>query len=145
MIPAPANPTVQSESELARRAAAEHHALLRRVRLFSGVAFFLFAALYASRGEWKSLGGLTCSAAVVMMNFAWLEQIVGEVLQPTPNLKAWRLTVRTLARFALFGAALTITIFIARFDAISVLLGFSVLVAGILGEAVYSTFVSFKS
>lgn len=112
--------------------------MLRRLRLFSLAAFLALASGYAVAREWKSLLGLTCSAAVIMINFLWLEDIVVRVLQPTPRLKAWRLAVRTLARFALFGAAFSIAIFVARFDALSVLLGFSVLVLGILMEAVYS-------
>ncbi|MGZ4810172.1 MAG: hypothetical protein ACXV7D_12675 [Thermoanaerobaculia bacterium] len=47
--------------------------------------------------------------------------------------------MRTLARFGLLGAALLVTIFVARFHALSVLLGFSIVVVGIIGEALYST------
>lgn len=142
MTQIPEVPTSLHDLELARRSALEHHSVLRRVRLFSLGWYVAFAAFYAIAGEWKSLIGLTCSAAVIMINFLWLEDIVSRVLQPTPRLKAWRLAVRTLARFALFGVAFSIAIFFARFDALSVLLGFSVLVAGILTEAVYSTFKS---
>jgi hypothetical protein len=48
-----------------------------------------------------------------------------------------------LGRYALLGAALSIAIFVARFNALSVLLGFSILVVGIMSEAVYSTVRSF--
>ena len=65
-------------------------------------------------------------------------QIVEAVLQPSPRLKAWRLSLRTLARFALLGVALSVAIFVARFNAVSVLLGFSIVVVGIMGEALYS-------
>ena len=80
-----------------------------------------------------------------MINFAWLEGTVTLFLQPTSRHKSWRLAVRPLARFVLFGVTLSIAIFVARFDALSVLLGFSVLVAGILMEAVYSTIQSFRT
>jgi hypothetical protein len=43
-----------------------------------------------------------------------------------------------VARFALFGLALTITLYLVRLNTISVLLGFSVVVIGILAEGVYS-------
>jgi hypothetical protein len=43
-----------------------------------------------------------------------------------------------MARFALFGVALTVAIFVAGFDPISVLLGFSIVVIGIMGEALYA-------
>ena len=101
-------------------------------------AFFVFAAAVLARSGWRALAGLTCSAAVTMINFLWLEEIVEGVLQPTPRLHAWRLSLRTLARFALLGVALTVAIFVARFNAVSVLLGFSIVVVGIMGEALYS-------
>ena len=78
-----------------------------------------------------------------MINFLWLEEIVEGLLQPTPRRHPWRLTVRTLSRFALLGVALLVTIFVARMNAVSVLLGFSIVVVGIMGEAVYSTIRSF--
>jgi hypothetical protein len=113
-------------------------AVLRRVRRTSIAAFFVFAAAVLWWSGWRALGGLTCSAAVTMINFLWLEEIVEGVLQPTPRLHAWRLSLRTLARFALLGVALTVAIFVARFNAVSVLLGFSIVVVGIMGEALYS-------
>ena len=48
----------------------------------------------------------------------------------------------SLARFALLGVALSVAIFVARFNAVSVLLGFSIVVVGILGEGLYSGFSS---
>jgi hypothetical protein len=92
---------------------------------------------------WQGFVGLTCSAAVVMINFLWLEEVVDNLLQPTPHLHAWRLTLRALARFALLGVALLVTIFVARFNALSVLLGFSIVVVGIMGEAAYALYRSF--
>jgi len=79
-----------------------------------------------------------------MINFLWLEEVVEALLQPTPRRHFGRLTVRTLSRFALLGVALLVTIFVARMNAVSVLLGFSVVVVGIMGEAVYSTIRSFS-
>lgn len=119
--------------------------LVRRVMLFGGIAWGLFALWFTLRAEWWSLLGLTCSAAVVMINFLWLEEIVVRLLQPAPHVKAWRLGLRTLARFALFGVALLVTILVARFNAISVLLGFSIVVIGIMGEACYALVRSFRN
>jgi hypothetical protein len=79
-----------------------------------------------------------------MINFLWLEEIVETLLQPTPRRHFGRLTVRTLSRFALVGLALLVTTLVARFNAASLLLGFSIVVVGIMGEAVYSTFRSFS-
>jgi hypothetical protein len=78
-----------------------------------------------------------------MISFLWLEEIVSVLLQPAAHLHARRLTLRTLARFVLLGVALTVTIVIARFNAVSVLLGFSIIVVGICGEALYSLYRSF--
>ena len=120
---------------------AEH--VIRRIRLISIAAYVVFAIWIAVAIGWRGLVGLTCSAAVVMINFLWLEEIVENLLQPTPHLHAWRLTLRALARFALLGVALLITIFVARFNALSVLLGFSIVVVGIIGEALYAVYRSF--
>lgn len=114
--------------------------VLRRVRLFSAAAYVAMAAfLLIYAGFWAFLG-LTCSATVIMINFLWLEEIADHVLQPTPRLQAWRLTFRAFLRFALLGLALTVTIFVARFNALSVLLGFSIVVVGIMGEAAYTIY-----
>ncbi|MEA2570090.1 MAG: hypothetical protein QOI24_2091 [Acidobacteriota bacterium] len=114
--------------------------VLRRVRRISVVAYVLFAAFSLYTGGFYALIGLTCSGAVVMINFLWLEGIVDSVLQPAPHPKPWRLTLRSLARFGLFGVALSVAIFVARFNASSVLLGFSIVVVGIIGEALYSVY-----
>lgn len=117
----------------------EKPAVRRIVRCAIGA--WLVAALgYALAGQWWGLAGLTCSAGVVIINFLWLEAIVSVVLQPAPRVKAWRLGVRALARFTLFGAALAVSIFVVRFNPLSVLIGFSVLVIGIGCEALYSVY-----
>jgi hypothetical protein len=108
------------------------------VKKFAFAGYGVMAVPTLFLAGWRPFVGLTCSAAVVMINFLWLEGIVGKTLQPAPQVKAWRLAVRTLARFALFGAALTIAIFVVRFNTLSVLLGFSIIVIGIMGEAAYT-------
>ena len=102
--------------------------------------WLVFAVFLAISGGFRGVLGLTCSAAVTMISFLWLEEIVDVLLQPAAHLHARRLTLRTLARFALLGVALTVTIIIARFNAVSVLLGFSIIVVGICGEALYSLY-----
>lgn len=118
-------------------------AVVRRIRRIASAAYVVFALWALISGGFRGFLGLTCSAAVVMINFLWLEEIVQNLLQPTPNLRPWRLTLRAFARFVLLGLALTVTIVIARFDALSVLLGFSIVVVGIMGEALYSVYRSF--
>lgn len=109
-----------------------------RVKRVSVWAYFVFAAGVLFFRGFKAFVGLTCSAAVTMISFLWLEEIVTTILQPSPQPNARRLTVRALARFVLLGVATSVTIFVARFDAVGVLLGFSVVVVGIIGEAAYS-------
>lgn len=115
-----------------------NEATLPRIRRIAAVAYVIFVPFVLVASGWRGLIGLTCSALVTMINFLWLEEIVEAVLQPSPRLKAWKLSLRTLARFALLGVALSVAIFVARFNAVSVLLGFSIVVVGIMGEALYS-------
>ena len=117
--------------------------VLRRIKLTALAATAVFAFFTAIYGRFRDVLGLTCSAAVTMISFLWLEEIANVLLQPAAHLHARRLTLRTLARFALLGVALTVTIIIARFNALSVLLGFSIIVVGIFGEALYSLYRSF--
>lgn len=117
--------------------------VLRRIKRNALIAAAIFAVFCTFSGGFQGFLGLTCSAAVTMISFLWLEEIVAVLLQPAAHLHARRLTLRTLARFALLGVALSVTIIIARFNAVSVLLGFSIIVVGICGEALYSVYRSF--
>ena len=134
--PAAAGATSEAETEPAA-------SVVRRVRFFSLAAYFFFAVWMLATAGWNALVGLTCSAAVVMINFLWLEEIVENLLQPAPHLHTWKLTWRAMARFALLGVALVVTIFVARFNALSVLLGFSIVVVGIIAEGLYAIYRSF--
>ena len=119
--------------------------VLRRVKWMALATYVIFAVFVAFSRGFQSFVGLTCSAAVTMISFLWLEEIVTTLLQPSPQLHAWWVVVRTLGRFTLLGAALSVTILVARFDAVSVLLGFSIVVVGIIGEAAYLTYRSLTS
>jgi len=112
--------------------------VMRRIRRTAIGAYAVFAVLVLIRGGFHGFIGLTCSAAVTMIAFLWLEEIAELLLQPAAHLHARRLMWRALARFALLGVALLVTIFVARFDAFSVLLGFSIVVVGIMGEALFA-------
>lgn len=81
-----------------------------------------------------------------MISFLWLEEIAEALLQPAAHSRnARRLTLRAISRFVLLGVALLVTITVARFNAVSVLLGFSIIVVGIMGEALYSVYRSFTT
>ena len=116
---------------------------IKRTALAAAVVFAVFSLIF---GGFRAFLGLTCSAAVTMIAFLWLEETVEVLLQPAaPHSTPRRLTFRTLARYALLGVALTVTIIVARFNAVSVLLGFSIIVVGIFGETLYSLYRSFAS
>lgn len=118
--------------------------VLRRIKRTALAAALVLAVFSWFYGGFRAALGLTCSAAVTMITFLWLEEIVNVLLQPAPHPKARRMIVRALARFLLLGVSLAVTIIIARFNAVSVLLGFSIIVMGIFGEALYSLFRSFR-
>jgi hypothetical protein len=118
--------------------------VLGRIRRIALVTCVVFAIPVLLTSGWRGLIGLTCSGLVTMINFLWLEEIVETLLQPAQQRHLGRVTIRTLSRFALVGAALLVTIFVAQVNAASVLLGFSIVVVGIMGEAVYSTVRSFS-
>jgi hypothetical protein len=118
-------------------------AVVERVKRTSLWAYAVFAVGVLILRGFSAFVGLTCSAAVTMISFLWLEEILTTILQPSSHLHPRRLTLRALARFVLLGVAISVTIFVARFDAVSVLLGFSVVVVGIIGEAAYSVYRSF--
>jgi len=118
--------------------------VLGRIRRIALAACGVFAIPVLVTSGWRGLIGLTCSGLVTMINFLWLEEIVETLLQPAQQRHLGRVTIRTLSRFALVGAALLVTIFVAQVNAASVLLGFSIVVVGIMGEAVYSTVRSFS-
>ena len=117
--------------------------VVRRIKWISVAAYLTFALFITLRSGFYGWLGLTCSAAVIMINFLWLEEVVDTLLQPTPHLHAWRLSLRALARFVLLGVALLVAIFVARFNPLSVLLGFSIVVVGIMGEGLYTVYRSF--
>jgi hypothetical protein len=117
--------------------------VLRRIRWMSAGAYVLFAIYVGFAQGFRELIGLTCCAAVAMISFLWLEEILTDLLSPASHLQPRKVMLRTLARFILPGAAVSVAIFGARFHALSVLLGFSTVVVGIMGEAVYSGVRSF--
>ena len=112
--------------------------VLYRIRRNAAVAAAVLAAGYAVRADWWGLSGLTCGAAVAIVNFLWLEGLVRRAVGPALDVRPGKVAAGSLLRFALFGLVLSISIFVARFNVISVLLGVSVFVIGIAAEAVYA-------
>ena len=118
-------------------------AVIFRVKRNAIAAYVVFAVFTLIYGGFRPFLGLTCTAAVTMISFLWLEDVIGALLQPSPQLRAWRVMLRSVARLLLLGVAILVLIFVARFNAVSVLLGFSIVVVGIIGEAFYATYQSF--
>ena len=120
--------------------------VIRRIRWMSVAAYAGFAIFTLFTSGIRDFIGLTCCAAVTMIAFLWLEEIAEALLQPAAHSRnARRLTLRAMLRFVLLGVALLVTITVARFNAVSVLLGFSIIVVGIMGEALYSMYRSFTT
>ena len=117
--------------------------VLRRIKWISVAAYVAFAIFTLISAGFRAFLGLTCAAAVTMISFLWLEDVIGALLQPSPQLRAWRVMLRSVARLLLLGVAILVLIFVARFNVVSVLLGFSIVVVGIIGEAFYATYQSF--
>src|SRR2546423_11745928 len=91
--------------------------VIRRVKRNSVAAYVVFAVFTLFYGGFRAFVGLTCTAAVTMISFLWLEEVIGTLLHPSPQLRPWKLTVRSVARFALLGVALLVSIVVARFKA----------------------------
>jgi hypothetical protein len=125
----------------------EDHAteVLRRIKWMSAAAYVAFAIFTLISADFRAFLGLTCAAAVTMISFLWREQFIGALLQPSPRHRPWRLMVRAVARLLLLGTAILVLIYVARFNAVSVLLGSSIVVVGIIGEAAFSMYRSFTS
>jgi ABC-type multidrug transport system permease subunit len=117
--------------------------VLRRIKRNSVAAYIAFAIFTLNWAGFRAFLGLTCAAAVTMISFLWLEDVIGVLLQPSPQLRAWRVMLRAVLRLLLLGVAILVMIFVARFNVVSVLLGFSIVVVGIIGEAFYATYQSF--
>ncbi len=119
----------------------ESRAVIRRIKRTAVAAYFVFAVFSWIWAGFRGFLGLTCSAAVTMICFLWLEEVAEALLQPAAHRRnARRLTLRGIGRFVLLGVTLLVTITVARFNAVSVLLGFSIIVVGIMGEALYAVF-----
>lgn len=130
MTPDPAPDGDQSTAGVIRR--------IKRTAVGAYVVFAVFSWIWAG---FRGFLGLTCAAAVTMICFLWLEEVAEALLQPAAHPRtARRLALRAISRFIFLGVALLVTISVARFNAVSVLLGFSIIVVGIMGEALYSLF-----
>lgn len=122
----------------------DHRPTMKRVRTTAIVAAVALAVIMLLWEGWRAAFALTCSATVVMINFLWLEEIVENTLRPMPEIQPWRLIIKVLLRFLLLGVAFAGILLIAPGEGLSILLGFSIIVIGIMGEAVHATVESLR-
>lgn len=122
----------------------DHLPTLRRVRRTALISAIILGAIMLAIRGWTGLFALTCSATIVMINFLWLEGIVEKTLRPMPEIQPWRIIVKVLLRFLLLGAAFAGMLIVAPGEGLSVLLGFSIIVIGIMGEAMYAVLRSLR-
>jgi hypothetical protein len=109
---------------------------IKRTAVAAYLGFAVFTWIWAG---FRGFLGLTCGAAVTMICFLWLEEIAEALLQPAAHRhQARKLALKAMGRLVLLGVALLVSITVARFNAVSVLLGFSIIVVGIMGEALYA-------
>ena len=134
--PAPLDPEV--ERALIAQDERERPRVLRRIRWISIGAALVAGLLVLWLRDVRAFVGLTCAAALTIINFLWLEDTVTTVLRASPHPSPFKLSIRVLARFVLLGVALSAAIYVAHFDALSVVGGFSVVVLGVMGEALLS-------
>jgi hypothetical protein len=132
----PLDPEV--ERQLLARDAMERPKVVGRIVWISAGAALAAGLLVFWLRDLRAFLGLTCGAALTIINFLWLEDTVTTVLRASPHPSPFKLSIRVLARFVLLGVALAASIYVAHFDALSVVGGFSVVVAGVMGEALLS-------
>src|SRR5688572_16068642 len=94
----------------------ESRAVIRRIKRTALGAWIVFAVFSWILAGFRGFLGLTCSAAVTMICFLWLEEIAEALLQPAAHPRnARKLTLRAASRFVLLGVALLVTTSVARF------------------------------
>lgn len=114
----------------------EHASLVRRVRdVAIGAAIVLSLLSWWWLGLTPALALLVC-AVIMIMNFLWLERIVGSTLRAEAEPQSAWVGLRILVRFGLIVVSIGVVVAVARYHPASVLLGFSVIVIGLLAEGV---------
>lgn len=112
----------------------EHASLVRRVRdVAIGAAIVLSLLSWWWLGLTPALALMVC-AVIMIMNFLWLERIVGSTLRAEAEPQSAWVGLRILVRFGLIVVSIGVVVAVARYHPASVLLGFSVIVIGLLAE-----------
>ncbi len=87
-----------------------------------------------SRSIWPALS-LSFSGAAAIINFHWLEVLVGRVAQPGAPRYGGAAVLRIFLRMALLGSVLVALVIVPQADPLAIALGFSAIVVAILIEA----------
>lgn len=123
----------------------EYSVVVGRIRRMALIAtFLLFVGIWFLNGP-RAATALGVSAALMLMNFFWLEEILLRTMNSSQGADALFASASIFVRFGLIGIAAIVTIGVARFEPISVILGFSVIVIAIMAEAARSLIESLSS
>lgn len=107
-----------------------------RVMRLAGVLVLIGTAieLVVSRSMWPALS-LSFSGAAAIINFHWLEVLVGRVAQPGAPEFGGAGVFRIVLRMALLGCVLVGLLIVPEADPVAIALGFSTVVVAIFAEA----------
>ena len=109
----------------------------RRVVILAGVLVIIGAVVeLIVRHSIESALSLTGAGVVAIINFRWLEALVGRVVQPGKPQVDSGSVLRFLARLALLGLVMAALVLVPRVDGLAVVLGFSTVVVALIVEGV---------
>lgn len=98
------------------------------ISVAGGVAYGLF------RQSWVAGLSLTGAGAVAIINFRWLEAVLGRVVQPGSPQFDRGSVLKILGRMALFGGLMAALLWVPDIDGVGVAVGFSALVLALVIE-----------
>jgi hypothetical protein len=109
----------------------------RRVVILAGVLVIVGAVVeLIVRHSIESALSLTGAGVVAIINFRWLEALVGRVIQPGKPQVDSGSVLRFLARLALLGLVMAALVLVPRVDGVAIVLGFSSVVVALIVEGV---------
>ena len=110
---------------------------VRRVKLMT-LSLVVLGALaeLAIRGSISSALSLTGAGVVAIINFHWLEQLLGGLLQPGKPRISGPVVARIILKTGLLMGFFVALLMVPRVDPVAVALGFTTLVAALLVEGV---------
>lgn len=118
--------------------------VIGRIRKSAVIATLALTAItWLVEGSRTALA-LFFSGTLIIMNFIWLEEILANTLRSSPDVNPLPVTLRIVLRFGLIAMSVIVTVGIARFEPVGVLIGFSVIVIGIVSEGFFSLWTALR-